>query len=61
MKIQHFENGMTVRELKELIKHWPDKDIHDEDNEVWLFDHTSYTSNQCRSITPLNITDILFE
>jgi hypothetical protein len=35
--IYEFPNGMTVKELKEVIKQWPEVDEHTgEDCEVWI-------------------------
>lgn len=49
-----FANGMTVRELKEAIKNWPDvNEYTGEDCEVWI--GSNNTSNQCRLIVPLNM------
>ena len=33
---QHYSQGMTVKELKELIKDWPEEDPYGESNEVWI-------------------------
>ncbi len=60
MKITHFENGLTVKELKELIKCWPDLDEDGEDTEVWISNGCG-ESNICYGICPLNDNDILFE
>lgn len=32
----NFEQGMTVKELKEIIKKWPETDNEGEDCEVWI-------------------------
>lgn len=31
-----YENGMTVKELKELVKDWPEVDVNGEPTEVWM-------------------------
>ena len=49
-----FKNGMTVRDLKEAIKNWPDDNKYTgEPCEVWL-DTGSGLSNQAKAIMPLN-------
>lgn len=58
--VQHFKNGLTVRELKELIKNWPEVDEHGDEAEVWVEDEYGI-SNPVRSVWPLNSVDILFE
>lgn len=30
------EHGITVREMKELIKDWPEKDYYGKDTTVWM-------------------------
>jgi len=52
-----FTNGLTVRELKELIKDWPDVDpVTGEECEVWIGNEKEKgTSNQCTSVFPLNL------
>ena len=49
-----FTNGMTVADLKELIRDWPEVDENGEPCEVWLCD-SSGMSNQARMATPLNM------
>ena len=31
-----FESGMTVKELKELVKDWAEEDAYGEPTEVWM-------------------------
>lgn len=57
--MQEFSNGLTVRELKELIKDWPEVDEHGEPTQVWFDDAAGY-SNQVREVWPLNRTDLSF-
>lgn len=52
--------AITVRELKELIKDWPDIDERGEQNTVWVGNHES-TSNECRRVVPLNRGDLLLD
>ena len=44
---------ITVAQLKELIKDWPEENWDGEPTEVWIGDKTGL-SNPCRSIFPLN-------
>lgn len=62
MTIDNFEfkNGLTVKELKEIIKDWPDKNRYDEPNEVWIETGRDLTS-PITYISRLNMTDLLFE
>ncbi len=52
IKIHSFKNGMTVAELKEAIKDWPNLNEDGEPNEVWV-DGNGY-SNRSYGIWPLN-------
>lgn len=45
-------NGLTVKQLKELIKDWPEEDEYGELTEVWLEDMSGTT--QAREVWPLN-------
>ena len=56
MKIERFENGMTVAELKRLVADWPETDEYGEPCEVWL-GNGSGLSNQAREISPLNMRE----
>ena len=48
-------DGITVRELKEIIKDWPEQNpVTGEDCEVWI-DAGSGLSNQAKTIMPLNL------
>ena len=54
IKKQFFKDGMTVSDLKNAIKDWPDNNEYTgEPCEVWL-DAGSGTSNQAKAIMPLN-------
>jgi hypothetical protein len=67
--IVQFPNGLTVKELKELIKDWPETDNIGDPTEVWV-EHNGF-SNQVKSVSPLNAreddetghkwSDILFD
>lgn len=49
-----YENGLTVAQLKAIIKDWPEtNDETGEPNEVWLGDGRGL-SNQAREVSPLN-------
>lgn len=54
MKIQLFENGMTVADLKRIIADWPETDDEGEPCEVWLGSGNGYT-NQAIVAIPLNV------
>jgi|AGFS01.1.fsa_nt_gi hypothetical protein len=54
--IKEFENGMTVRELKELIKDWPEERADGTPTEVWLGDAAGY-SNAAIEISTLNLDE----
>jgi hypothetical protein len=53
MPIIRYENGMTVRELKELILDWPETDENGDPCEVWLCDGKGI-SNQAKKASSLN-------
>lgn len=53
MKIQRFENGMTVAELKAILAEWPDTRPDGTPCEVWLGDRRNL-SNQVKELSPLN-------
>jgi hypothetical protein len=48
-----FPNGLTVKELKELVKDWPEVDEFGEPCEVWVETSQGY-SNVVKSVTTLN-------
>lgn len=53
-------NCITVKELKDYIKDWVEKDEYGEDYQVWIGnDHG--TSNPCWKVCRLNKGDIIFE
>jgi hypothetical protein len=55
IRIQSFPNGVTVKELKEAIKDWPEIDHYTGDpTEVWIGTQDD-RSNQARTICPLNM------
>ena len=49
-----FPNGMTVAELKAMVRGWPETDEYGEPCEVWLGDSNGL-SNQVIAATPLNM------
>ena len=49
-----FPDGMTVAELKAMIRDWPETDEHGEPCEVWLCNGAAL-SNQAMMATPLNM------
>ena len=63
MKQQTFNNGMTVKDLKDSIKDWPELDDNGDPLEVWV--GMNDVSNECFRISPLNLrngkADILLE
>lgn len=54
------EHCLTVRQLKELIKDWPEADHYGGESEVWMTTSRGMSSRVIRVI-PLNATDILLE
>ena len=36
MESKEYKDGLTVKELKELIKDWPEEDVYGETTEVWI-------------------------
>lgn len=54
--IKEFKYGMTVRELKELIKDWPEEREDGSLTEVWLGDAEGY-SNHAKEICTLNLDE----
>lgn len=43
-EILNFEDGLTVKELKALIKDWPDERADGTPTEVWLSDASGYSN-----------------
>lgn len=64
MKILRNSNGITIKQLKQLIKDLPEKDQYGEDYTVWMSSDEGY-SNAVKAIWPLNKRedgqDIIFE
>ncbi len=64
--MEQFENknGITIKQLKELVKNLPEVDPHGEDYEVWITTYDNHSSPAIR-IIPLNKRkegqDLLFE
>ena len=55
-----YKKGLTVKELKKLIKHWAEKDANGNDNEVWI-ETGNGLSSVVTEVVRLNQTDILLE
>jgi hypothetical protein len=53
------ENCITVKQLKEFIKDWPEQNEQGEDNEVWI-ETSDGLSNTCKSVWKLNGGDLIF-
>jgi hypothetical protein len=45
-------NGLTVKQLKELIKDWPEEYENGDETEVWIDDGPG--TSQVREVWPLN-------
>ncbi len=50
---KRFQNGMTVKELKEAVLNWPETDENGDPCEVWIGD-SDMCANAAKGITPLN-------
>jgi len=57
-----FENemGITVKQLKEIVKDWPETDTLGEDSEVWIMTGEALSSPVV-AISPLNSADLMLE
>lgn len=53
MRYREFEKGLTIRELKETIKDWPEENKYGEPYEVWIETSCGMSSVVTR-IVPLN-------
>jgi hypothetical protein len=51
--VQAFQNGMTVKALKAVVKDWPERDRFGGDREVWI-EVDGLGSNQVTALWPLN-------
>ena len=54
-KMISFKNGMTVRDLKQIITDWPEEDEFGNPTEVWI-GHNNL-SDQVTVIVPLNLRE----
>jgi len=54
MKIFKNTNGITIKQLKDLVKDLPEKNINGEDYEVWIESDDGSHSNVAKEIWPLN-------
>lgn len=52
---------MTIRELKDFIKDWPETNIDGEPYEVWIGDRSTHLSNEATGVCRLNKNDIIIE
>lgn len=57
-EILEFENGLTVKELKEIIKDWPEVRADGTPTEVWLSNAVG-VSNIAIEVSDLNLDDEL--
>lgn len=56
------KNGITIKELKELVKDLPEQDENGEDFELWVMNTDgSSMSNVATSIKQLNRGDLIVE
>jgi hypothetical protein len=53
-----YRNGMTVRELKDLVSQWKDTDDNGEPFEVWI-ETDAGLSSPCTEVCRLNRGDII--
>ncbi len=53
LRLHDFPNGMTVAELKKLVRDWPETDEYGDPCEVWLCDARGL-SNQAKRAGALN-------
>lgn len=51
---RNYPNGMTVAELKAMVRDWPETDQNGDPCEVWI-GRADGLSNQVRSTAPLNL------
>jgi hypothetical protein len=62
MKTLVNKNGITIKELKELVKDLPEQDENGEDFELWVMNTDgSSMSNVAKSIMRLNKGDLIVE
>jgi broad-specificity NMP kinase len=55
------KNGITIKQLKELVKDLPEQDEYGDDFELWVMDKDGHTSNIAKSIMQLNRGDLIVE
>ena len=55
------KNGITIKQLKELVKDLPEKDEDGDDFELWVMNSDGNTSNIAKSIMQLNKGDLIIE
>lgn len=53
IKTKIFEYGLTVKQLKEYIRDWPEKNAYGEPTTVWMSTGKNLTS-QVKALVPLN-------
>lgn len=55
-EIKHFSDGMTVRDLKVVVRDWPEEGPDGEPCEVWIL-RAPTTSSPVTKVIPLNMGD----
>ena len=55
------KNGITIKQLKELVKDLPEQDEYGDDFELWVMNKDGNTSNIAKSIMQLNRGDLIVE
>lgn len=55
-EIKHFSDGMTVRDLKAVVRDWPEEGPNGEPCEVWMLTGPT-TSSPATKVIPLNMGD----
>jgi hypothetical protein len=56
----HFINGMTIKELKNILNVWPETNDMGEESEVWIMIGEGY-SNVAKRVSLLNRSDMLID
>ena len=59
MELLKNENGITIKQLKELVKDLPEQDEDGQDYTVWISNYDDQLTNSAKYIYPLNGGDIL--
>jgi hypothetical protein len=56
----YFENGMTVQDLKSIVKYWPEKNEDGEPTEVWVWTG-KHLSSPVTYAGKLDMTDLILK